>query len=108
MAHIIVIFLLFCVLTAISTSEMHAKLVVCNTASYTRSSPIVGLVSRYHVIQVKSDNGKGVYYLPGDKLRISNVPLTSLLGIQVELSPPQTPHASTRNLDPIFLSQPTD
>ena len=32
------------------------------TASYTGSSPIVGLVSRYHVIQVKSDNGKGVYY----------------------------------------------
>ena len=48
MVHII---LLFYVLTVINIS----------TASYTGSSPIVGLVSRYHVIQVKSDNGKGVY-----------------------------------------------
>ena len=59
--HIIAIFLLFCVLTVINISEMHAKLVVRYSPSYTGSSPIVGLVSRYHVIQVKSDNGKGVY-----------------------------------------------
>ena len=43
-------------------SKMHAKLVVSYYCIvYTGSSPIVGLVSRYHVIQVKSDNGKGVY-----------------------------------------------
>ena len=57
MVPIIRIFLLFGVLTVMNISEMHAKL----AASYTGSSPIVGLVSRYHVIQVKSDNGKGVY-----------------------------------------------
>ena len=57
MIHIIAIFLLCDVLTVMNISEMHAKLVV----SYTGSSPIVGLFSRYHVIQVKSDNGKGVY-----------------------------------------------
>ena len=61
MVHIAAIFLLFGVLTVMNISDMHAKLVVVITASYTGSSPIVGLVSRYHVIQVKSDNGKGVY-----------------------------------------------
>ena len=65
MVHIIAIFLLFCVLTVINISKMHAKLVVVITASYTGSSPIVRLVSRYHVIQVKSDNGKGVYSSEG-------------------------------------------
>ena len=58
MVHIIAIFLLFGVLTVVNISEMHAKLV----DSYTGSSPIVELVSRYHVIQVKSDIGKGVYW----------------------------------------------
>ena len=62
MVHIIAIFLLFGVLTIKNISEMYAKLVVIITASYTGSSPIVGLVSRYHVIQVRSDNGKGVYW----------------------------------------------
>ena len=62
MVHIIAIFVLFGVLTVMNISEIHAKLVVSYSASYTGSSPIVGLVSRYHVIHVKYDNGKGVYW----------------------------------------------
>ena len=42
--------------------EMHARLAVSYYSSYTGRSQIAGLVSRYHVTQVKSDNGKGVYY----------------------------------------------
>ena len=61
MVHIIAIFLLFGVLTVMNISEMHAKLVVSYYRFIYDSSPIVELVSRYHVIQVKSDNGKGVY-----------------------------------------------
>ena len=34
-----------------------------NASLYTGSSPIAGLVSRCHVIQVKSDNGKLLYSL---------------------------------------------
>ena len=52
---------MFGVLTVMNIGEMHAKVEVSYYTSYTGSSPIAGLVSRYHVIQVKSDNGKGVY-----------------------------------------------
>ena len=53
MVQIIAIFLLFGVLTIMNISEMHAKLVESYYSSYTGSSPIVGLASRYHVIQVE-------------------------------------------------------
>ena len=39
-------------------------------ALYTGSSPIAGLASRCHVIQVKSDNGKLLYYEVGDVVHI--------------------------------------
>ena len=61
MVHIIAIFLLFGVSTVMNIGKMHVKLVLHYYSSYTGSSPIAGLVSRYDVTQVKYDNGKGVY-----------------------------------------------